>query len=312
MTGQGDAVTSAEFDSLFRRCSNWGRWGPADTKGALNTLGPEQRIAAAALVRSGVAVPCGRTLATEAAADNPSPALHYLTQLPSLDNVPGSRMGVAGDFIGLACHGEVQSHLDALCHISFDGRLYNGWPADSVTMAGAAHCGLEVASQGIISRGVLLDIAALHGQRWLPGGFTISADDLAAAETAAGVSVRTGDVVLIRTGQALRREVAGPWDSAREKAGLDPHAMPWLKERDIAALGFDGDGESEPHGYADIAAPIHVLGITAMGLHFFDALTLEPLAGECARQQRAEFMFAALPVRATGATGCAVNPVALF
>src|SRR6202012_2539466 len=110
--------------------------------------------------------------------------------------------------------GEVQSHLDALCHISFDGLLYNGWPAGSVTMTGAAHCGLEVASHGIISRGVLLDIAALHEQRRLQGGFTISDGDLAAAEAAARVTVRTGDVVLIRTGQALRREVEGPWDSA--------------------------------------------------------------------------------------------------
>lgn len=312
MAGRDDPVTIDEFDGLFTRCSNWGRWGSADTKGALNHLGPEQLTAAAALVRAGVAVPCGRTLATEPAADNPSPALHYLTRLPSLDNAPDSRLGVASDFIGLQCHGEVQSHLDALCHISFDGRLYNGWPAGSVTMTGASHCGLEVASGGIISRGVLLDIAAQHDQRWLPGGFSISGEDLAAAEAAAGISVRKGDVALIRTGQALRREVEGPWDSANLKAGLHPRAMPWLKDRDVSALGFDGDGECEPHGYAGIGAPIHVLGITAMGLHFFDALTLELLAAECARQGRYEFMFAALPVLATGATGCAVNPVAIF
>jgi kynurenine formamidase len=312
MNGRGDPVSAEEFDTLFRRCSNWRRWGSVDTKGALNHVGSEQLIAAAALVRAGVAVPCGRTLATEPAIDNPSPALHYLTRLPSMDNAPESRLGVASDFIGLECHGEVQSHLDALCHIAFDGQLYNGWPADSVTMAGAAYCGLEVASHGIISRGVLLDIAALHDQRWLPGRFNISGEDLAAAEAAAGVTVRKGDIVLIRTGQALRREVDGPWDAGKLKAGLHPRAMPWLKDRDIAALGFDGDGECEPHGYANISAPIHVLGIAAMGLHFFDALTLEMVAAECAQQQRSEFMFAALPVQATGATGCAVNPVAIF
>ncbi len=91
--------------------------------------------------------------------------------------------------------------------------------------------------------------------------------------------------MLIRTGHALRREVEGPWDSAHYKAGLHPRAMPWFKDRDVVALGFDGDGEAEPHGFADIGAPIHVLGITAMGLHFFDALTFEQLAAECARQQ---------------------------
>jgi kynurenine formamidase len=305
------AVTAADFDHLFQRCSNWGRWGDRDTRGALNFIDQPRVVSAASLVRTGTVVSCSRPLASEPAIDNPGLPLHYMTDLP--DDLPeGDLTGVAADFLGMECHGEVHSHIDALCHIAYRGRLYNGWPAGSVTVAGASVCHLGELDRGIISRGVLLDVAAVRGVRWLTGGEVIGPQDLDEAEAAAGLSVGTGDIVLLRTGHALRRQVAGPWDSAHEKAGLHPRAMPWLKDREIAALGFDGDGDAAPHACDGIRFPIHVLGITAMGLHFFDALWLEDLAAECARQQRAEFLFAAMPLRADGATGCAINPVAMF
>lgn len=225
---------------------------------------------------------------------------------------PSEMTGVAADFLGIECHGEVHSHLDALCHISYRARLYNGWPASSVTVEGASVCHLGDLHSGIISRGVLLDIAAFRGVPWLTGGQAIGPEELSEAEDSAGLTVGAGDIVLLRTGHALRRKTDGPWDSANDKAGLHPRAMPWLKDRDIAAIGFDGDGDPAPCACVGIRFPIHVLGITAIGLHFFDALWLEDLASECARQQRAEFLFVALPLRADGATGCAVNPVGIF
>ena len=105
---------------------------------------------------------------------------------------------------------------------------------------------------------------------------------------------------------------AGPWDSANHKAGLHPRAMPWFKEREVAALGFDGDGDAAPHPCPSVHVPIHVLGINATGLHFFDALDLEDLAAECAERPRWEFFFVALPIRLKGGTGCLINPVAMF
>jgi kynurenine formamidase len=159
---------------------------------------------------------------------------------------------------------------------------------------------------------VLLDIAGLHGVRWLGGGYQISAADLDAAAAAVGVTVQSGDVVLIRTGHALRRRTEGPWDSAHDKAGLHPRALPWLAERQIAALGSDGDCDAAPSACPVIAIPAHVLGITAMGLHFFDALALDDIAAECARQGRHEFLFTAAPLHAAGATGTAINPLAIF
>lgn len=305
-------IERAEFDALFEACSNWGRWGIEDQRGALNLIDASRVASAASLVTEGRTVACGRVLDTHPAVDNPNWAVHRMTTLPDPAPKADAPMGAASDYLGLECHGEVHSHIDALCHIAYRGLLHNGWPAGTVTSAGAGACGLEAMPTGIFSRGVLFDIAALRGQQWLSGGDTIGPDELAEAERVAGVEIGIGDVVLIRTGHALRREMEGPWDSASEKAGLDPLAMPWFKGHDIAALGFDGDGEAVPHRVAEVEAPIHVLGINAMGLHFFDALRLEDLAATCADTGRASFLFIACPLRASGATGCAINPIAVF
>lgn len=306
---QTDIVDAAEFERLFAQCSNWGRWGAHDRIGALNHITEQITASAAGLVRTGRRISCARPIETEAAVDNPEPAQHRMIRLPSESS---GEVGGALDFLGVACHGEVQSHIDALCHISYRGMLYNGVPASTVSAGGAAEEDLDQIATGIASRGVLLDFAALRGERWLEPGELIQREDLEAAEQAAGVSVGAGDVVLIRTGQSLRRQVQGPWDSANHKAGLHPRAMPWFREREIAALGFDGDGDAAPDPCPSVRVAIHVLGINASGLHFFDALALEDLAADCAARSRSEFFFVALPLRLCGGTGCAINPLAIF
>lgn len=306
-----DIVGPAEFDELFRQCSNWGRWGEEEQRGTLNNLTEERTVAAATRIRSGTTVSCARAIETKASIDNPDPADHHMTKLP-IPGAPGDEVGGACDFLGVACHGEVHSHIDALCHISYRGKLYNGFPADSVSRDGASVLDLDQVASGIATRGVLLDVAARRGKRWLDPGDLITREELVSAERAAEVSVGAGDVVLIRTGQALRREVEGPWDSATQKAGLHPRAMPWFRERDVAAVGFDGDGDAAPHPCPSVRLPIHVLGINATGLHTFDALSLESLARECSSRQTWTFFFVALPVRLRGGTGCAINPVAIF
>lgn len=311
MTGSEDFVSSEEFEELFQQCSNWGRWGPNDRRGSLNFITSDHVRRASNLILTGTVVSCARTLDTLSAIDNPTPAVHYMTSLPLSDDGPISP-GVAADYIGVECHGEVHSHLDALCHISYRGKIFNGWDSATVSEDGGSVHDLEDVSTGIVSRGVLLDIAALRGQRWLDGGESIRPEELVRAEEAGNVTVGSGDVVLIRTGHALRRQIEGPWDSASEKAGLHPRSMPWLREREIAAIGFDGDGDAAPHGCSGIVAPIHVLGINATGLHFFDALSLEDLANECSERGRYEFFFSALPLRVRGATGCVINPAAIL
>ncbi len=304
-----DIVDAAEFEALYEQCSNWGRWGADDRLGTVNLITPATTAAAAGLVEAGVSVSCSRPVAKEAAIDNPEPAEHRMIRVPTQ---AVADVGGALDFLGIACHGDVQSHIDALCHIAYRGLLYNGVPASSVTADGAAEEDLDQIATGISSRGVLLDIAALRGKPWLDPGELIYTEDLEAAEHAAGITVESGDVVLLRTGQALRRETEGPWDAAHEKAGLHPRAMPWFKDRDVAALGFDGDGDAAPEPVPSVRIPIHILGINAMGLHTFDALDLEPLAAACHTHARSSFFFIALPIRLQGGTGCLINPVAIF
>jgi kynurenine formamidase len=300
-------VDAAEFAELYRRCSNWGRWGSQDQRGALNHITPAAVAAASALVRSGVTVSCARVLDMVTAVDNPHPGLLEMTGLPG----PAGAT-FASDSLAIRCHGEVHSHLDALCHVGYQGRLYNGWDVATVGKVGGQVGDLESIARGIVSRGVLLDVPRWREQPWLTAGDTIGADELAAVAQSVGVAVSAGDVLLVRTGHAQRRKVHGPWDAARAKAGLHPRAMPWLKDREIAAIGFDGDGDAAPHACGDVTAPIHVLGINAMGLHFLDALDLDDLAEHCATGQRWSFQLVVAPQRVRGATGCVVNPIAIF
>ena len=303
-------VDEEEFAALYRRCSNWGRWGKGDMRGALNLVDSSSVAGAAAEIREGITVSLGRDLDDAPGPDNPQPLMHHMLSIPSVDE--GSALSAASDFVGVACHGEAHTHLDALCHIAYEGQLHNGWSAGQVTVSGAEACGLSVTSAGIVTRAVLLDFATRTGGRWLPGGYAISLDELSEVAAATGAELHPGDLLLLRTGHTLRRKVDGPWDSANDKAGLHPSVMPWLKDRDIAAAGFDGDGDPAPIDCAGISAPVHVLGINAIGLHFFDSLDLDDLAHECAQRQRWSVCFVALPLRIPRATGCPVNPIAIL
>jgi kynurenine formamidase len=152
----------------------------------------------------------------------------------------------------------------------------------------------------------------LRGMRWVQPGEAISPAEFLAAEAATGTRLRQGDVVLLRTGHARRRLEAGPWHAAESKAGLDVAVMPILHERRVAAIGFDGDGESVPSPVDGLRSPIHAIGIAAMGLHFLDSLLLEELAKSCSDRRRWEFLFVVAPLRLAGGTGSPVNPIAIL
>ena len=154
-------VSADEFRQLFDRVSNWGRWGADDERGALNHLTPELVAAAAGLVRNGRTVSLSRSLNTEREPDNPEPADHRMTMLGGREHPEG--LAFAKDYIGVDYHNDSHSHLDALCHVSYDGSLYNGRPADSVSATGAAVETVEALKDGLVGRGVLLDVPRARG-----------------------------------------------------------------------------------------------------------------------------------------------------
>jgi kynurenine formamidase len=304
-------LTEAAFGVLFEEVSNWGRWGEDDQRGALNDLTEDRTAAAARLVRSGETVTLSLPLNTHSGIDNPEPADHRMTMLHDGDAGSGT-LSFAKDYVGVDYHNDGHSHIDALCHVAYDGALYNGRPSSSVTRQGATVNTIEAVKDGIFGRGVLLDVPRLRGVSWLEPGEHVFAKDLQEAEGRQGVTFGEGDILLVRTGHARRRAELDPWDTPHAKPGLHPTAVPLLAERRIAALGSDGNSDTAPSTTEGIDFPIHVLTLNAMGLHLLDYLQFEDLVPACERAGRWDFLFVAAPLRIAGGTGSPLNPLAIL
>jgi kynurenine formamidase len=302
-----EPVSAEEFAALFRELSTWGRWGDGDQRGALNLLTPERVAAAARLVRDGITVTLSWPLNTRPEADNPRPADHHMTLWGG-----DEPLSFAKDYIGLDYHNDTHTHIDAFSHVGYEGALYNGAPADEVDASGAGAGSIEVLEDGLVGRGVLLDIPRARGVPWLEPGEHIFPDELEAAEREQGIAVREGDILLVRTGHAHRLAELGPWDTPASKAGLHPTATRFLAERGVAALGTDTNGDTAPSSTEGLAFPIHVLVVNAMGIHLLDYLWFERLRATCEHTGRWEFFFVGAPLRITGGTGSPLNPIALF
>ena len=299
-------VTEATVDRWMGELSNWGRWGDGDQIGALNLITPAKRRAAAALVTAGVSVSLSHTYLTEPDVEVTSP-VGYEMLGPDL---PGP---FRSDRYTFAYHGYAHSHMDSLCHMMHDGRMYNGFVRDDeVTADGCAKLAVINFKQGIVSRGVLMDIPRLKGLDYLDPGTPIHVEDLEAWEREAGVRVESGDILFVRTGRWARRAEVGPWQMNREAAGLHASVAPWLRERGVAMLGADGTNDALPLGIDGVTQPIHQLTIIAMGMPLFDNLDLEAVAAEAARQGRWEFLLVAAPLAVDGGTGSPLNPLAIF
>ncbi len=304
-------IPEARCAELFAATKNWGRWGADDERGALNLLTPERVARATALVRSGAVVSCGRELPVRPAADNPTPALHHMVMAGDLARGPG--LQASADFVGVSFHGMAVSHIDALCHVFVDGQMYNGFPASDVTSLGAKRNSIAAAFDGIVGRGVFLDIPRLRGVDWLAPGDAIAPDELDGACRAQSVATEPGDILLVGTGRDARRAEFGPWDpNDPGLAGLDPECIPWLHEHDLSVLGSDGVSDvlpANPHAWS---IPVHQCLLVGMGVHLLDNLRLDRLATACAAEARWEFLFVVLPLQIGGGTGSPVNPVAML
>ncbi len=298
-------LSADEVAKLHQSCSNWRRWGERDQLGALNWITPAKRAAAAASVRTGRAVGCARTLPTEPAPDVPRPVAHHM--------IGTATEGWGGDYVAMAMHGYSISHIDALCHIFHEGKLYNGYSVERVTAHGAQELGIHALADGIVSRGVLLDVPRALGVAWLEPGTPIFPEDLERCETQCGVTVEEGDVLLLATGRWQHCEAAGPAPvETRGLAGLDASCLPWLFERRVAALGCDGVSDVLPSRISQAPLPIHSVAIVAMGLHLLDNLELRVLSAACAEEGRWSFLLTIAPWVLYRGTASPVNPIAMF
>jgi kynurenine formamidase len=303
-------MSAASFRALYERLRGQTQWGAADRRGALNHITQERVAAAAGEVRAGRSVTMAAPLASSAP-DNPEPGARHMKRLPGEpSDVPG--VSFAADHITMNIHGDVDSHIDALCHVSYEGALYNGVTAAAVSSSGAAELSIEEAKDGIVGRGVLLDIPRLRGVSWLEPGEHVTAAELAAAERSQQVRVGPGDLLFVRVGHRRRRDECGPWEVARSRAGLHPDAAGYLAERQVAALGCDSNSDTAPSVVDGVGFPVHVLAINALGMYLLDYLQFDDLLRACDAAGRWSFLCVIAPLRLPGGTGSPVNPIAIL
>ncbi|RPK39954.1 putative cyclase [Streptomyces sp. ADI91-18] len=305
--GRGPRQSPAEFEALYaalRRRATGAGGSPA-------RIPPACVRAAAGEIRSGRTVTLAAPVETRSAPDNPQPAAHRLTG-PSEDEALALGLHFATDRFGMNVHGDADSHLDALCHVVWNGTLHGGVSAASLTPEGATALSVELARDGIVGRGVLLDIPRLRGVPWLDPGDHVTAADLLAAERSQDVRVGEGDLLFVRVGHRRRRTESGPWNAAETRAGLHPAAMELLAERRVAALGGDGNNDTAPSLTDGVEFPVHVLGVHALGLYLLDYLQFEDLVPLCEEEGRWSFFCVVAPLRLPGATGSPVNPIAIL
>ena len=299
---------AAEFDELFQRVSNWGRWGKDDQLGSANLVTAAKRKQAIALVKDAVTVSLAHNPLTERAEDNPSPFERSM-------NPTVSRRLWLGlvDTYKVSYHGYAHSHIDALCHILYKDHTYNGYArADVETEKGCAKLSIDNLKNGIITRGILLDIPRLKNLPYLEPGTPVYIEDLEAWERKAGVRIAAGDAIFLRTGRWARRDKLGPWNVAQNAAGLHASVAPWIKTRGVAFIGSDAALDVVPSRVEDVTLPVHILMITALGINLLDNQDLEALADTAAKLNRWEFMLTVAPVPVTGGTGFPVNALATF
>jgi kynurenine formamidase len=308
--GRHKHLTEAEFVALFRRLERTADWGTDDRRGALNHLTAAHVLAAAQAVRVGRSVSLARPIESTVSADDPDPARYDVTGAVA-DHHKEAGLDFAMDRFAMNVHGNANSHIDALSHVLFDSKFYNDVPVDAITPTGATSLSINTVRDGIVGRGVLLDIPRLRGQPWLAPGDNVTPDDLRAAEDVQHVQVGQGDLLFVRVGHSARRRALGAWDAAKTRAGLHPTAVEFVSEREVAVLGGDGNNDAAPSVVEGVDFPVHALAVNALGMHILDYLQFEDLAALCEEQGRWTFLAVIAPLRLPLATGSPVNPIAI-
>lgn len=301
--GQGDrpVVTRAQVAEWMKSISTWGKWGKSDQLGALNYITPAKRQAAAALVRTGQVVSLERPIVLEKrheeiARDGKPNGLPFYEMtfrtFPKGD--PRGNEDFSSDVQSFAPHGALLTHLDALCHYSNGSELYNGYPLKTTVdqEKGCTKLGLDTLKEGIVTRGILIDMTRLKQPR--SSASRVFVEDIEAFERQAGIKVSAGDALFVYDPRP-----------AGVRGGIDASVVPWMKERGVALTS--GIARVPEDGHAD-----HRLPLVAAGIFLLDSPELAQLAEVAARLNRWQFMLMIAPPQAPGATGYPVNPLAMF
>jgi kynurenine formamidase len=316
-------LTRKDVRAAAKRLKNWGRWGRDDEVGTLNFVSPVNIVEAARLVRRGKVF----SLALNYDAKGPQGGKSKYPSLGRFNPVHVMLRTGTDAYSGVLDHRKIRgaddlvimplqcgTQWDGLGHIFYEDTMWNGYDCRTVTTSGAQKGGIEKTKDRMVGRGVLLDIPALLGRKWLPDGFAITNEMLEAAEAKERVNVKRGDYLIVRTGHVEAKLASKTWDgySGGDAPGLAFETLDWLHAREVAAVVTDTWGvEVRPNETDDTNQPWHWIAIPIMGLTVGEIFYLADLAKDCREDGRYEFMFVAPALPITGAVGSPVNPLAI-
>jgi kynurenine formamidase len=303
----------------------WGTWGPDDQRGAANFITPQVVAAAAKLIQTGKTFSLAIPLDATGPVFPPRQPPHHTMVVTGADYVAAPDLAPFGptpihfadDYLYMPLQGS--SQWDALSHGWYGGSLYNGVPESAIRSSGAGgatQLGIQNVKDGLVGRGVLIDVVRAKGGS-LPPGYGITRADLESALVAQQTEVREGDIVVVRTGVVPAWYELAPAEKAAffasPQAGIASDVVPWVKETRIAGIAADNIAlERLPNAIApELVVPLHGNLLRDLGVYIGEIWWLEELAADCAADGRYDFFLAAQPLNITGAVGSPVNPIAI-
>ena len=297
--------SKSEVDSYLED-TNWGRWRDKSSAGAMNLITDEKRLEAVSLAKIGRTVSLSRPLPVTPAGDNPRPAQHYMHK----EERPFEG-GAAMDYYGVFYHGTATTHIDALCHVWDKNGMWEGKTPDDVIKFGGANFGtVEEWKDGILTRGILLDVPKHRNKPYVTLSEPVHGWELEDIATEQNVEIKSGDAVFVYSGRdKYAADNNGRWGTQDGRPGLHASCLPFVKSNNISILGWDMM-DASPNEY-EIPWTVHGV-IFAYGVALVDNAYLEPLANVCAEEKRYEFMLSLNPLYVQGGTGSPANPIAIF
>lgn len=307
-------LSEEQFQSLLGDRSNWGRWGDDDQRGTVNLLTDAKRLKDLQVVREGRCFSLAREIEPGVGSESGSATCEVST------HDLNERSTAAMDYFGLSYHGFTTTHIDALCHIVLDGRMWNGRDASQQLQPDGACWGdITAWRDGIVTRAVLLDVPHHRGTSYVTPDAPVHGDELEDLLAARAVELHPGDAVLVHSGRAgWDRENAtwgtfGPrWhdmEAETVRPGLHASCMEFLREHDVSVLMWDML-DHMPSGYS-YAWSVHN-AIAAFGLAVVDNVASDALVETLRKRDRWDFLLVVAPLPVRGGTGSPVNPLALI
>jgi len=286
-----------------QRCPS--KWGANDERGSGNLMKPEQVLKAAKLIRTGEVIELGQVLDPATMAFFPGRQLSILTKRTNV--LPQSNRRISNEEMVIGELGQIGTQFDGFSHQGIDNAFYNCFQQDQIaTRNGFSKLGIENVG-ALMTRGVLIDVAALKGVEMLPDSYEISAQDLQDALKRQNLTLQSGDAVIVHTGWGklwgkdnLRYMKTDP--------GIGIGAAEWLAKQNPMLIGSDNwSVEVNPNPDPKIGSPVHQILLAVNGIHMLESLKLDELAAKRVN----EFALILEPLKLKGATGSTVAPIAV-